>query len=470
MNGESPIFDFGGLDGLTPPNLSQTEFLAEKMTRLSVFHGYIGVFIVAFVVTVFITPILRRLAIANGVIDHPDGVRKEHKLPVAYLGGVAIYLGLLSAIGFSFFAPAGMIDVHPSEVRQVPAPFSILLGMTLIMLIGLLDDMVGISPRIKISGQLLAAAALAMDDVGVKVAAGVLTPLARLLHLNESLLYTITLPIPVPFIGGQIQFDVIYWVGTAIIAAFILGACNASNLVDGLDGLLPGVTAIAAVAMLIIALGLAIDSDGPLDGARVILALAILGACLGFLPHNFRPATIFLGDSGSMLLGFMTVVVILTFGDTGRTPLVVAGLLIYAVPMIDTTLAIVRRRMAGIPLSEADDQHIHHLLKRSVGVTCAVFILYGISAIFGVLGVLVSLGRARVSYAIAMVLAAFIGVTAVKIAHLKMFEEQAKAIAESRARQAQADRTTRLGKRPTPTASTASEDPNLGRQPAHTPR
>lgn len=434
MNGQSPIFDSDILNGVTPPKPVTSQLSAEAMTRLSVFHGYIGVFIVAFLVTLLITPILRRLAIANGVIDHPDDPRKAHKLPVAYLGGVAIYLGLLAAFAFSYFAPQGLLDLHPSEIRQHAAPFSVLLGMTLIMFVGLLDDMVGISPRIKISGQLLAAAALAMDDFGVKVAAGVLTPLAHLLHLNEHLLFTINLPFTVPLFGTHLQIDVIYWVGTAIIAVFILGACNASNLMDGLDGLLTGVTTISISALLLIALGLAVASDGPLDGARVMLCLAVLGACLGFLPHNFRPATIFLGDSGSMLLGFMTVVVILSLGDTGKTPLVVAGLLIYALPIIDTTLAIVRRKMAGKPMSEPDDQHIHHLLKRSLGETRAVFVLYGIAAVFGALGVYVSIGRARVSYAIAMVLAAFIGVTAVKIARFKIFEQQAKAIADARSK------------------------------------
>src|SRR6185369_10438896 len=97
---------------------------------------------------------------------------------------------------------------------------------------------------------------------------------------------------------------------------FVLGACNASNLIDGLDGLLSGVTAIANVGLLIIALGLAAADDGPRDGARIVLGLAVLGACLGFLPHNLNPATIFLGDAGSLLLGYCTIVIVLMLGDT----------------------------------------------------------------------------------------------------------------------------------------------------------
>src|SRR5690606_3433447 len=160
-------------------------------------------------------------------------------------------------------------------------------------------------------------------------------------------------------------------------------------------------------------------------GPRIILCLALLGACLGFLPHNFNPATIFLGDCGSLLLGFTTIVIILTLGDRGQTHLVVAGLIIFAIPIIDTVLAIVRRTMAGQSLSEALHQHLHHILRRALGVKGAVFALYGIGARFTGLGIALSLGRARVVYAITAVFAAFIVVTAIKIARRKQIEEQA---------------------------------------------
>ena len=142
--------------------------------------------------------------------------------------------------------------------------------------------------------------------------------------------------------SSSVPIDVVYWTGTAVIAVFVLGACNAANLIDGLDGLLTGTTAIANAGLLFLALGLAIVDDGPRDAQRIILCLAVLGACLGFLPHNFNPATIFLGDCGSLLLGFSTIVIILMMGDTGKTQFVIAGLIIYALPMIDTVLAIVR--------------------------------------------------------------------------------------------------------------------------------
>lgn len=399
-------------------------------TPVQLFHDYLAVFIIAFLVTVIATPVMRRLAVANGVIDRPSESRKQHRVPVAYLGGVAVFLGVLAGISFSYAEmlwPESVFRYHDSPLRDLrPVPISVVLGMTLIMLTGLIDDVVGLVPRLKIGGQLLAAAALAMEDVGTKVAQGVMAPIGRMVG-NEALIYSIPLPGPFESIIGQafIEVNLVYWVGTAIIAIFVLGACNASNLIDGLDGLLTGVTGVAAAALLVVALMLGAADDGPLDGSRIVIALAVLGACLGFLPHNFNPATIFLGDSGSLLLGFLTIVLVLSLGDTGKTQLVIAGLVIYAIPIIDTVLAIVRRKLAGRPMSSADDQHLHHMLKRALGVKGAVLTLYAIGISFGALGIWLTFGRVRVVFTVAMVFATFIGVTAVKIARRQSIEQHA---------------------------------------------
>ena len=390
-------------------------------TPLSIFHGYLGVFLIAFLVTMLVTPLMRRLAIRNGVIDRPNDPRKAHKIPVAYLGGVAVYLGLMAAILFSYFAPEPVLTTHASTKALEAVPMSVIVGMTIIMFLGVLDDVVGIDPRLKLAGQLIAAAALASEKVGANLARGLLGPLGSLFG-NEDLIFV--------FAGGAVQIDVIYWVGTAIIAVFVLGACNASNLLDGLDGLLSGVTSIAAIGLLIIAVGMAAGDEGPLDSARIVLCMGLLGACLGFLPHNFNPASIFLGDAGSLLLGFVTVVIILSLGNTGRTPLVVAGMIIYAIPIIDTTLAIFRRKLAGKPISAADDQHLHHMLKRSLGVKGAVFTMYGLAAVFATLGVFITLGRARDAYTLAIVCVSFIGVTAIKVARRQAIETEAETRAQ----------------------------------------
>lgn len=398
---------------------------------MDVFHGSIGVFIVAFLATLAATPIMRWLAVMNGVVDRPGEARKIHRTPVPYLGGVAVFIGLLSAIAFSYVGPdlvlfgrpVDAMHLQPSRFTQETVPLSVVVGMFVVMFTGLLDDVAHLVPRSKVGGQLLAAAALAYQDVGTKVAAGLLKPIGAVLG-NQNLVYTIPLPGSLPLLGGHIEFDVIYWTGVVIIAVFVLGACNASNLIDGLDGLNSGLTAIAAGGLLVIALMLASADDGRLDSARVTLALALLGACLGFLPYNFNPANIFLGDAGSLLLGYATIVIVLMLGDTGKTHLVVAGLIIYSIPIIDTVLALVRRKLAGRPLSSADDQHLHHMLSRALGVKGAVFVLYGIGVVFAVLGVWLSMGRVRVVFTIAMVIAAFIGVIAVKVARQQALEEK----------------------------------------------
>lgn len=398
---------------------------------MEIFNGYLPVFIVAFLTTLLVTPIFRRMAIAYGVIDRPDEARKHHKFPIAYMGGVAVYCGIVAAIAFSYLAPLhGLITFHSTkyipEYRDLPfpVPMSILFGMTIVMLIGLWDDVAKVAPLQKVGGQLLAAAALAMNDVGVKVAKQVLLPIGEWVG-NKDLIWNIPIPLDIPGLGHSIPIDVMYWTGTAIIAIFVLGACNASNLIDGLDGLLSGVTAICAGGLLVVAIGMAMWDNGPLDAARITLCLALLGACMGFLPHNFNPATIFLGDSGSLLLGYTTIVIVLMLGDTGQTNLVLAGLIIYAIPMIDTALAIIRRKMSGQSISAADDQHLHHILKRKLGVQGAVYVLYLMGFGFAALGILLTLERGRITYALTLVLAAFIGVIAFKVARRKQFEEQA---------------------------------------------
>ncbi|MGE4198933.1 MAG: glycosyltransferase family 4 protein [Phycisphaerales bacterium] len=403
-------------------------------TKLELFHGYLGVFIIAFAVALLATPVMRRLAIRFGVVDRPSEARKLHRIPVAYMGGVSVYLGLLAAVLFSYTAPLhGLVTFHPSKFSEdgfLPGgvPISIVLGMTVIMIVGLLDDVLKISPRVKVGGQLFAAAALAIEDVGVKVA-GAIVPIAKAVGTPTVTIKGVeTLGFIINLGGHEVPIDLVYWIGTGIIAVFVIGACNASNLIDGLDGLLSGTTAIASIGLLMVALTLAAGDDGPRDASRIILCLGLLGACLGFLPHNFNPATIFLGDAGSLLLGFVTIVIVLTLGDTGKTHLVLAGLIIYAVPIIDTTLAIIRRKVSGRRISDADDQHLHHMLKRALGVKGAVLALYGIAAGFGVLGVALSEGRGRVTYALALVFAAFIGVTSFKIARREQIEKQARGV------------------------------------------
>lgn len=394
------------------------------VTRIDVLNGYVGVFICAFIVAVLSTPLMRRVAVTSGIIDRPDEARKMHKFPIAYLGGVAVFLGIMAGVAFSFIAPRyGLMTWHPTQFlidgEHAQVPMTIVMGLCIILVVGLLDDVINVRPVQKVGGVLIAAALLAMENVGVNVAKQVLTPIGTWLG-NPELIYTIP--------GLGVDVDVIYWCGTAVIAVFALGACNAMNLVDGLDGLCSGLAAIASACLCVVALGLAAADTGPLDGATVVLCLAVAGACLGFLPHNFNPAVIFLGDAGSLLLGYILIVLVLMLGQEGQTNLVLAGLVIFAVPIIDTALAIVRRKLAGKRISDADDQHLHHILKRMMGVKGACMVLYVFGGMFGALGIILAESKGRFTYALVLVLGAFIGVMAIKAARRRNFEEQAAAL------------------------------------------
>ncbi|UCD74968.1 MAG: undecaprenyl/decaprenyl-phosphate alpha-N-acetylglucosaminyl 1-phosphate transferase [Phycisphaerales bacterium] len=397
-----------------PPEVMEEGTESIAVSAMGLLNSYAHIFAIAFVITLLVTPLIRRVAIAFDVIDHPDDPRKAHAYPVAYLGGLAVLVGLIVATGTSYVFVDPVANVYPS----VPLP--VVMGMIAITFTGLIDDVSGLFPHVKIAGQLVAAAALAIYEVGTHVAEGLLK---GFMGPPEQVIFTVA---DLPLLNQHVY----YWVGTALIAVFVLGGCNAMNFVDGLDGLASGLTGIIAVGLLAISLLMAIDisaageipSDS-LAGARLVLCLALLGAVLGFLPHNFNPASIFLGDAGSLLLGYMCATIILMLGDQGRTDLVFAGLIVFSVPIIDATLAIIRRRLAGIPLSSADDQHLHHQLKRALGgVKRAVLALYGISALFAVVGVTLAAlvtqteMRVRVVYAIALALFSFVGVIAVKAA------------------------------------------------------
>ena len=394
-----------------------------RFGALEYLNGYAAVFIVAFLVTLLSTPFVRKLAIEMEIVDKPNEARKQHKYPIAYLGGFAVFLGVMASIAYSYAileGPGGSLG---------PVPISIVIGIVAITFTGLADDAWGWDPRLKIAGQLVAAAALAVQDIGTRVAEGVLTPLLGdpqtvLLALGPLVLHS---------------NDVFYWSGTAIIAIFVLGGCNAMNLIDGLDGLCSGTAAIMATALLCIALLMAAGTEisdpfESLAGVRIVLCLSLLGAVLGFLPWNFNPAIIFLGDCGSLLIGYLVVVSILLLGEQGDTHLVFAGLIIFALPIMDTALAILRRKIAGVPMSTADANHIHHIVKRATGgVKRAVVVLYAISIAFGVLGVVLGalaieqIVRLRILYSVSVVLFGAIGAIALKVALRNRWSTQAAA-------------------------------------------
>ncbi len=360
--------------------------VVQSPTALELLSPHIGVFIVGFLVALIATPVMGKLASKNGIVDLPDLKRKNHAVPVAYLGGVAIFLGWFAAISTVYLLPA--LGFSGENAPRVLFPVSIIFGAAAIMFTGLFDDVYGIRARAKIGGQLFAAAALASQDVGVQLTRNALD-VARIPWEN---LNTFSM------LGSPMGDMLIYTVGTVLIAVFVIGACNAVNLIDGLDGLAAGVIGIATLGFLAIVLIFAareIDLDvlplkGMSDSVRIVMCLAILGAILGFLPYNFNPASIFMGDAGSLLLGYFAAATILLFGDTAgwALKLVTAMLIVFAVPITDTSLAIIRRKMRGYPITAPDNQHIHHLLRRSgLSVKQSVLVMYAAGVVFAVMGV-----------------------------------------------------------------------------------
>jgi UDP-GlcNAc:undecaprenyl-phosphate GlcNAc-1-phosphate transferase len=395
---------------------------ADPVSIIELLNAFAPSFFVAFIVTLLITPLVRKFAIVLGVVDQPGG-RKIHTQPIAYLGGLAVFVGIMAGV-FS----AAFVEAPLDQYR--PVPISVIFGLIVIFLTGVGDDMFGWDPRLKIAGQMMAAAALAFESVGVQVAAGALNPL---LGAGDTQLFFF------PGVDWVLSSHVYNIVGTALVAVMVLGGCNAANLIDGLDGLLSGVTGIALVGLTLIGMmllpeagGDSVEAPQSLAVARIVLAVVGLGAILGFLPHNFNPANIFLGDAGSLMLGYLVVSIILMLGDRGQTHVVLAGLMVFTLPILDTFMAIVRRRLSGKRMSDPDSDHIHHQLKRSLGgVKPAVFTLYAIATLFAALGVLLAWLdvatelRGRVVYAGALVIFCSIVTYAIKVARSRVLSQQA---------------------------------------------
>ena len=403
-----------GLVTMPPAALAQSAAAAPPdaaagLSLPGVVAPYMGVFFVAFFVSIIATPILRGLAIRNGIVDIPDLKRKNHIAPVAYLGGVGILLGWLAGVSVGYLTPPHNAAAAGLDISHVVFPVTVILGAGAIVLTGLFDDIYGISPRVKVGGQLFAAAALASQDVG--------------LRLVEQSLSIANLDLAA-WIGVEPAAWVVYLLGTVVLAVFVVGGCNAVNLLDGLDGLAAGVTGIAVFGFLVVAAIVAVRGDGPgmegvvNDPVRIVMCLAILGGILGFLPYNFNPATVFMGDAGSLLLGYLAISTILMFSHV-HLKHVTAVLIIFALPIIDTAMALIRRKVRGQPLFSPDNGHVHHQLRRrGLSVKKAVLLLYGVQGAFAAVGVtLVWLDpQWRYVLAVFVVLYAFVIVFAYKLA------------------------------------------------------
>lgn len=282
-----------------------------------------------------------------------------HKAPMPYLGGVAIYLAVIIAV--LVFAPLTRENI------------AIILGGTIIAISGVIDDIKDLSPRKKILFQLAAGIVLLIGGIKVEFFTNPFASGNTIVNLG-------LLSIPIT----------LFWV---------VGITNTVNLIDGLDGLAAGVSMISSLSLMFVA--------NKFGNSEISLIAAILaGACLGFLPYNFNPAKIFMGDTGALFLGFMlSAISVEGVMKSAATIAIVVPVLILGIPIFDTAFAICRRLLNGQSISSADKGHLHHrLLETGLSQKSTVLVLYGISAVFGIFSVLIAKVNSKQSFYLAIVL------------------------------------------------------------------
>jgi UDP-GlcNAc:undecaprenyl-phosphate GlcNAc-1-phosphate transferase len=331
--------------------------------------------VVAATVTYLLTPVARRIALRWGAMT-PVRDRDVHAIPTPRLGGIAMLggfgAGLLVATQMPFLGP------RLGDGQQTTA---LLAGAVLICLLGIADDKWELDALTKLAGQVLAA--------GVMVIGGV-----QMLYLPIGGLGGGNSDVPNSFVLGPVE-------GTVLTIVLVVVTVNAVNFVDGLDGLAAGIVAIAAASFFVFSYILTVTESLTRATLPGVVAAALVGVCLGFLPHNFSPARIFMGDSGSMLIGLLLASTTITLTGTvapnavntdlapALLPLVLP-IAVMALPFLDVVLAIARRTLAGRSPFAPDKQHLHHrLLERGHSHARAVLVMYLWSAViaFGVTAV-----------------------------------------------------------------------------------
>lgn len=292
------------------------------------------------------TPIVKSFAVRVGAMDVPGEARRVHDHPIPRMGGLAIFLGFLISV---------VLFAEISKPVQ-----GILIGAVIIVATGAVDDIVSLKYYVKLAAQILAALVAVLHGVKIEV---LMNP--NIFSANQSLILG-ALGIPIT----------IFW---------IVGITNSVNLIDGLDGLACGVSAISSVTMLVVALMVA-------ENNVALLLAALVGACIGFIPYNFNPAKIFMGDTGALLLGYVlaTVSVLGMFKFYAIVTFVVPVLAL-ALPLFDTLFAIIRRLLKGQNPMTPDRGHLHHrLIDMGLSQKQAVAVLYSLSAMLGLTAVVIS--------------------------------------------------------------------------------
>jgi len=297
----------------------------------------------SFFITLGLVPLIKKLAFKVGAVDNPCQ-RKVHCKPMPRLGGLAIYIGFIA-----------MVLLTQPLTQQI---LGLVLGSTVIAIIGVVDDIKDISPKLKLAGQIIAACVLVAFNIDVDY-------------------------ITHPFFKGQILSLSYFSIPVTIL--WVVGITNAINLIDGLDGLAAGIAAIAAIT-----LGIVGYTQG--EFLMMTLSLMLAASTLGFLIYNFYPAKIFMGDSGSMFLGFnLSALSIMGFAKSITVISVFVPILILGIPIFDTLFAIIRRYFNGQPIFKADKEHLHHcLLNKGFTHKQTVLVIYTLNLLLAGTGVLLT--------------------------------------------------------------------------------
>lgn len=333
-------------------------------------EGFIAPFFLAVFISFVSTPLVRKLAFKVGAVDIPKDDRRVHKEPMPLIGGLAIFAAVIMVT----------LIFLPLEKEII----SIIIGGTIIVMGGIIDDLKELKPKTKFMFQIIAGLILIFGGVKVDFITNPFTKDSSLLYLN--------------------------WLSLPITLFWVVGITNTLNFIDGLDGLSAGVAMISSITLMIVASKFGYTSV-------IILSAAIAGACLGFLPFNFNPAKIFMGDTGALFLGFMLAAITIEgVMKSVATIAIVAPILILSVPIFDTTFAIFRRLLNGQSISAADKGHLHHrLLSRGYSQKKSVLILYAISATFGIFAILVSQANSRQAVYLSLLLLIVSVLVAIKL-------------------------------------------------------
>ena len=324
-----------------------------------------------------------RLAIAAaprlGMVDHPDGIRKTHSISTPMLGGPALYVGIVVPMLLLWHLSGAVTTVADLFRHFTGQLLAILAGGTLALVLGLLDDRFDLRPRWKLLGQCLIAVIIYASGMGI--------------HAISN-----------PF-GGSLELGLL---GFPVTVLWFMGCMNAVNLMDGLDGLAAGICLFVGITLFLVSLHFH-------NVMGMVLLAVFNGAILGFLLFNFPPARIFLGDSGSMLLGYLVAAFSL-LGASRKAEAAVAlfiPIVALGLPIMDTAVAIVRRWYKHLPIATPDRKHIHHrLVAMGYSPQRAVLVLYGASVVLAGFAVLITFGRSEV---VVLVVAALVVITFVTV-------------------------------------------------------